>query len=324
MTEIDTYAWWRSVIGGDAPPIHADKPECGYFKLRDGKDGPWRPVAIWKGNDGKLVCRVADKMREPSEVWTYVAKNPIAKDIAKHAFETGRFPDEVPAMGDNAPPDESLFERIARVAADAVGWLHKHGIKDARSKDMCANYRAQLLDLRKRADAERETEKRPHLEASRAVDAKFKPLIEEADAAANELRDALTVYMRQEEAELRAKQEAERKIEAERIAVENKRLADERAKLMRDDPIAAYTSPEPEQLSLAPAEPVKVQAGGQRGRKTGLRTVTKYVVRDYAAALEHCKDHPRVREAVETVACAQAKTGASVPGVETVVEKVAA
>lgn len=308
MTPIDPYTWWRAAIAGHPGPIHADHPECGYFKLRDGKDGPWKPVAIWYDAAGNMICRVGNQVRDAQSVWTYAAKHPIAKEAAKVAFETGRFPDEVPSIGDNAPPDETLFDTIARVAAQAVDWLKQHGIKDARSKDMCANYRAQLLDLRKRADAEREAEKRPHLEASRAVDAKFKPAIECADTAAGELRDALTVYMRAEEAKLRAQAEAAQKAEA-----------DARAKLMRDDPIAAMTSPEPE-----PPAPVKVQAGGQRGRKTGLRTVTKYVMTDYAAALAHVQDHPKVREAVEAVACAQAKAGAAVPGVEKIEEKVAA
>jgi hypothetical protein len=69
---------------------------------------------------------------------------------------------------------------------------------------------------------------------------------------------------------------------------------------------------------------VRVQAGGQRGRKAGLRTITKYVITDYAAALAHVKDHPDVIEAVTKVAAAQAKAGATVPGVETQTEQVAA
>jgi hypothetical protein len=94
---------------------------------------------------------------------------------------------------------------------------------------------------------------------------------------------------------------------------------------MRDDPIAALTSDEPELLPLPPPiEPVKIQAGGQRGRKTSLRTITKYIVTDYAAALAHCQDHPKVREAVEAVCCAQAKTGVAVPGVEKREERTAA
>lgn len=321
----DHYAWWRGAIAGTPGPISADNPECGYFKLREGKNGPWRPVAIWRKDDGTLVCRVADATRDAHEIWTYVAKNPVTQGAAKQAFDTGRFPDEAPAIGDNAPPNETLFDQIARIAVDAVDWLKRHGIKDKTSGDMCANYRAQLLDLRKQADAQRESEKRPHLEASRAVDAKFKPVIECADVAANTLRDALTAYMRAEEAKLQAERDAQRRAEAERVAAENARIEAERAKLMRDDPIAALTSDGPELLAPPPPpEPVKVQAGGQRGRKTGLRTITKYVVGDYAAALEHCKDHPKVREAVEAVACAQAKTGAAVPGVEKVEEKVAA
>ncbi|RJO66932.1 MAG: hypothetical protein C4523_10580 [Myxococcales bacterium] len=325
-TAVDPFVWWRAAIAGKPGPIHADKPECGFFKMRDGKDGPWQPVAIWIA-DGKMICRVGSKVRDAQAVWTYCAKNPIPKEAAKIAFDTGSFPGdapETPAIGDNSG-DLSLAEQIKEYAAMALSWLRKTGVKDGTSKDVAANYRAKLLEFRKQADAEREIEKRPHLEASRAVDAKFKPLIEEADAAANELRDALTVYMREEERKEREAREKAWREEQERIAAERKRIEDERSKQMADDPIAALTSEEPElPMAPPPPEPVKVQAGGQRGRKTGLRTVTKYAVTDYEAALAHCKDHPTVREAVEKVCCAQAKAGAAVPGVSKTEEKVAA
>src|SRR3990167_291162 len=185
MTEIDTYAWLRAAIAGNAGPVHADKPECGYFKLRDGKDGQWRPVAIWKGNDGKLVCRVADKMREPSEVWTYVAKNPVAKDAAKSAFATGRFPDDLEPLQQrsNMPSDpfESLKAEIEYRAKQAEDWLAAHPeIKTQQDCDLARTMQAQLIKLGKQADADRDAEKRPHMDAANAVQAKFSPLLDTA------------------------------------------------------------------------------------------------------------------------------------------------
>jgi hypothetical protein len=301
---VDPYEYWRAALAGEPVTISADHPQCGRYKMRKHKDAKWQPVAIFM-HGGVLAAAINGvEHADPYQVWTYCADNAISTEVYRCAVETGRFPDEVPGIGDNAPPNESLFDTIARVSHAAVEWLTRSGIKDKVSGDMCANYRAQLLELRKRADAERETEKRPHIEAGRKVDAKYKPAIDCADTAAGKLRDALTVYMRAEEEKRTAAMAAE-------MAA--------RAKQMRDDPIAALTSePEPE---LAP---VKVQAGGQRGRKTGLRSVTRYVITDYAAALAHCSDHPAVREAVEKVCCAQAKAGASVPGVEAKIEKVAA
>jgi len=320
--------YWNDALAGKMPPIHADQPHAGYYRMRQHKDGPFLPVCIYV-KDGALVALIgATKTYRPAtEVWTYCADKPVTKEAAMRAFSNGNAWEgdapEVPGIGDNSG-DLSLAEQIREYATMALGWLRKHGIKDGTGKDTVANMRAKLLDLKKRADADRVTEKQPHLDASRAVDAKFKPLIEEADAAANELRDALTVYMREEDAKLRAEAAAKRKAEEERIAAENARMAAERAKLMDTDPALALSSPEPEPMTLPPVEPVRVQAGGQRGRKTGLREITKFRVTDYAAALAHCKDHPTIREAVEKVCFAQAKAGTSVPGVESYSEKVAA
>jgi len=321
--------YWNEALVGKAPAIHPDTPHAGYYKMRQHKDGPFLPVCIYL-KDGALVALIsaAKNYRPAIDVWTYVADKPVTKEAAMYAFNNGdTWPGdapEPPRIGDNSG-DLTLAEQVREYASMALGWLRKHGIKDTVGKDTVANMRQKLLDFSKQLDAQREVEKRPHDLAAKAVQAKYKPLIDEADGAAAELREALTVFMRAEEAALRAEAEAKRKAEAERVAAENKRIADERAKLMRDDPIAALTSDEPEPLPPPPpVADVKVTAGGQRGRRTGLRTVTKYVVTDYAAALAHCKDHPAIREAVEKVCCAQAKAGAAVPGVEVREEKVAA
>lgn len=325
----DDLTYYQAALAGEMPPIYADKPHAGYYRMRKHKDGPFLPVVIYT-KDGELVALVgsAKLWRKPTEVWTYCADKPVTKEDAMHAFSNenawpGDAP-EPPGIGDNSG-DLSLAEQIKEYAAMALGWLRKSGIKDATSKDQAANMRAKLLDLRKQANAEREAKKRPHDEAAKAVQAEYKPVMDEADDAANEIRDALTVYMREEEKKAQAEREKAWREEQERVAKERARIEAEREKQMQDDPVAALTSPEPDlPAPPPPPEPVRVQAGGQRGRKTGLRTVTKYVVTDYEAALAHCKAHPDVVAAVEKVCSAQARTGVAVPGVEAVTEKVAA
>jgi hypothetical protein len=277
-------------------------------------------------NDGVLRCRVGDdSAADPHDVWTWVAGNPVSKEDAKHAFETGSFPGDVATIGDNSG-DLSLDEKIRDYAAQALGWLKKlGGIKDQASKDMAANYRAELLSLRKEADAQRVAEKRPHDEAAKAVQAKWTPLIGAADEAAETLRNELTRFMRAEEDKARKEQQA--KYEAERKAAEIARaeIEAQRARQFKDDPIAAYTSPEPELPELpAMPEPVKIQAGGQRGRKTGLREVTRYIVTDHAKALAFFADSHDVKELIAKLAERACKAGVAVPGTEKQVEKVAA
>lgn len=319
----DEFQYWRDALAGKDVPIHADAPHSGYYRMREGKAGPWLPVAIWTSG-GTLVCRVAQTARDPASVWTFCAANPVTKDAAKHAFETGVWPGDAPQAGHNSGT-LSLAEQIRDYAGMALGWLRKGGIKDAVSKDKAANFRAKLLELGKSADAERDAKKLPFDEAARAVQAEYKPMIDEAKAAAEELRAALTAYMREEERQERERREAEFRKQQEAAAAERARIEAERAEKMARDPIAAMTDPEPE-LPVAPSEPkpVKVRAGGQRGRATGLRTVTTYIVTDYAAALAHVQNHPDVVAAVEKVVRAQAKAGAVVPGVESRSERVAA
>jgi hypothetical protein len=319
----DEFQFWRDAVAGKPVEIHADSPRSGYYKMRDARSGAWLPVAIWTDR-GSQVCRVAGELRDPLAVWTFCAGHPVPKEAAKHAFRHGRWPGDAPDIGHNSGA-LSLAQQITEYASMALAWLNKTGVKDKTTADIAANYRAKLNKLKKEADDARTSEKAPHLAKAREVDEKWRVPIADAAAAAEELRAALTAFMVAEEKRLKAEAEAARKAEEERIAKERERIEADRAEKMRIDPIAAMTDPDPE-LPMAPVEvePVKVQAGGQRGRKTGLRTVTVYEVTDYEAALSHVKNHPEVVAAVEKVAKAQAKTGAVVPGVTASERKVAA
>lgn len=321
---MNEWQWWQSALAGGNPDIHADTPQCGFFKMRDGKDGAWLPVMI-RFDDGALRARVGDNSdADPYKIWTFCAGRPISKEDAAHAFKTGHFPGDVPAIGDNSG-DLSLAEQITDYVASAIDWLRKVGVKDTASKNMAANYRAELLRLCKEAETQHDVEKRPHMEAGRAIDAKFKPLISEATIAAAQLRDALTDYMTAEKRALEAEQRLKWEAEQRAATIARAEIEAQRAKLMWDDPIAALTSPEPEMPPMPPPPAaVKIQAGGQRGRKTGLREITRYRIDDYDAVLATVKDHADVRSAVEKVAASLAKAGAKVPGLVSFTEEIAA
>lgn len=308
----DGLQFWRDSLAGKHPEIHADSPQQGYYKGRRSKGGPFELVAIWE-KGGQLVALHGREMVEPTKVWTYCADKPVSKADVEHYKEHGRFPGEI-AIGHNSG-DLSLAEEIADATARATEWLGSKAIVTRVDADTAANMRARLLDLGKKADKERDEKKRPHLEASRAIDAEYKPLVNAATSAANAIREALTQWMRAEEAKQRAEAEAKRKAEEERLAAE-------RAAHLAANPIAEFTEEPP--LPLAPVEPPKVQAGGQAGRRAGLRTQVRYEIEDYAAAFAHVKGHKDVVAAVEKAALAMAKAGAEVPGVKRIEERVAA
>lgn len=325
MNDPDVWQWWRDALAGKAPAIDVNSPQCGFYKKRDGKGGKWLPVMIRYDDIGELRCRVADdSAADPFDVWTWCAGNPISKEDAKHAFEMGGFPGDAPSIGDNSG-ELNLSEQIKEYADQALGWLRSNGVKSKTDSDKAANYRAELNRLAKEADSARELEKRPHDDAAKAVQLKWKPLVDQAKAAADEMRTALTVFLRDEEARLEAERHAKWQAEQKAITAAREAAEAEQAKLMRDDPIAALTSDPVELPDMPPPpEPVKVQAGGQRGRKTGLREITRYVVLDHAKALAFFADSSDVRELIQKLAERASKSGVAVPGVEARTEKVAA
>lgn len=326
----DEFDWWRAAVAGNVGPISDGVPESGYYKTRDVKDGPWLPVAIWIKGD-KQVCRVAGEMRDPARVWTFCAKHPVAKEAAKHAFEHGRWPDdpEPIAARPNMPSDpfEALKAEIEDRVAQADAWLKAHPkIASQTDCDLARNMQAQLLKLAKTADENRESEKRPHLAASRAVDAKFKPLTEAAATGSSRLRSAFETFMREEENRLR--REAQAKFEAERKAAEEERarIETERAEKYKSDPIAALTEDEPELpvVPTAPAE-VRVQAGGGVGRKAGLKSVFVATLTNYDAALKHFAKNEKVRDLIQKLGDAAVRNGdREIPGFTVTEERRAA
>ena len=310
------YQFWKDALAGKNPAITEADPQPGFYRMRDGKGGPWLPVAIFE-HDGELVARVANSKKDPLNIWTWCAGNPVAQADAKHAFEHGSWPGDVPdvpSIGDNIG-ELSVQEEIADCIEQIDAWITSIGgkITEDVQMDMAANWRDKLAGLRQKAEAQHKLEKAPHLEAGRAVDAAWKPCIADAKDKADDIRTKLlTPYMRAKQAE-----EDRRRREEERKAREEaeKRAAEARA--------AGEPESEPEDLPPAPA-PKRVQAGGQRGRKTALRSRKVAVVTDYDKALAHFATHEKVVTLIEQLAQHAARDGHDVPGVQVKTEQVAA
>lgn len=137
----------------------------------------------------------------------------------------------------------------------------------------------QLRDARKAADAARADEKRPHDEAAKAVQSKWKPLIDRCDAGVTEIKNLLTPYR---SAKLEAKNEATRKAREEAEA-----KAREAQEALRDaDDLESRFAAE-EQIKQAQ----KLTAVANRADRsaTGLRSYQVAEVTDHAALLKFVK-----------------------------------
>ena len=329
MTDIDTdprYAWWRNAIAGREPEAIIGDPECGFYSMGRGADR--KPVAIYLG-EGEMLADVGFDARTvrgitAGEVWPRCYSHPITEAVYWDTVDNRRWADlegivapkpveERPAepggnlsIGGNNPPEDvppivAITEEVDNAIAALNAILPKPGevVKDKARADLLANSQDRLRELWKKADTQRITEKKPHDEAAAAVQAAWKPLVEakvgRIASAAEQAAAAVAGYLKWAKAE-------QGRIEREREAA---RLAEEKRR--QDEP-----DPEPPAPVEAPPPPAPVRAGGgYSGRRIGLRATNyRAVIDDYPAALEFFKDNPKVREAVQSLADALARSAA--------------
>ena len=307
---MDQFQRWRDRLAGIDVDITESDPHPGYYRVRKHKADYWLPVAIWNTKDGELVARVAGDMKDPMKIWTWCAKNPVPKDAALQAFETGTWPDIVELQANpsrsNLPDDpyEALLAEVNDKIEQATAWLRAN--KDISTKegaDIARNMEAQIQELHKRADAMHKEMKAPHLEAGREVDRKF-DFRKTLEPVKKGLKAAWGRFAAAEERRLREEAERKRKeaeAERHRIEAEAKKKADE-------DPIGAVLDGPPE-LPELPPEPdaVKVNVGGGVGSRGGLTTVWLAEVEDYAKAAVHYIERTEVRALIEKLANAEAR-----------------
>lgn len=82
------YAWHSAALRGAAPATHEGEPQCGWFKTRLVRGGPWVAVRIWCDREvdpdsGELTapevlrCEVDGERRRAESIWTFLT--PISR-----------------------------------------------------------------------------------------------------------------------------------------------------------------------------------------------------------------------------------------------------
>lgn len=138
-----------------------------------------------------------------------------------------------------------------------------------------------LRKARKAADAERAAEKKPHDDAAKGVQAKWKPLIDRCDAGVVAIKNILTPYRT---AKLEAKNAAVQKAREE---AEAKQRAAAEALRQSDDLEERFAAEE----ELKQAQKLAAVANRVDRETTGLRSYHVAVVEDYSALLRHVMKH---------------------------------
>jgi uncharacterized protein with ATP-grasp and redox domains len=192
-------------------------------------------------------------------------------------------------IGHNQPPPvdamglhvEDLFQLVSDTLA-GVGAV-KNDEQDAALDGLLDEFRK----ARKDADEHRAAEKRPYDEAAKAVQAKWKPLLDRCDMATAEIKAKLTPYRN---AKIAAREEA---VRIARETAEQKQKAAQDALRQSDDLEARFTAEE--QLK----EAARLTAAANRADRTatGLRTSWVAEVTDRRAALNHyLREQPEMFE----------------------------
>lgn len=222
-------------------------------------------------------------------------------------------------IGHNNPPAFDMFSMaLEDVRLEAGNFLDGSPIQTQAEADAISRIVAAAKKLRKDADAARADEKRPHDDAGKAVQAKWKPLLEQADMIASAAQRPLTDYLARlaakqaEEARI-AREEAARKVQE---AIEAQRAAEGSIDAM-EAAAALQKDADKAMKDAAKAEKAKAHVEGD-GRAIGLRSYWTATVGEYSAVLRWVKEHhpDALREWLAEFAAAKVRAGArEIPGV---------
>jgi hypothetical protein len=195
------------------------------------------------------------------------------------------------SIGHNNPPADpfdGFAAHINDLFDEAKNFLDGEGVQSQGQADAVAALLDQLRKAGKDADAARAAEKKPHDDAAKAVQAKWKPLLEKADLAVTTAKRALAPWLMKLEEEKRAAAEKAR-LEAE----EKARAAAEAMRAAQDDDLAAREAAEALVADAKKAEGAAHRAEADKAHAKGgdraatLRSYFSPVLVDPKAALVH-------------------------------------
>lgn len=327
---IERWQWWQEAlkdpakIGSAELQIHANEYQLGYYRCRR-KDSPWEAVGIYPDEDGVVVgMRNGQPVSDIQELFLWACRHPISYEAYIKALEGGGFddePEQARGIGDNSgeadPIDAISIELSGEI--EQVREFMKKPVETQAQADRLGIWAKRLTDLAKKADNHRVVEKQPHLDASRAIDDKWREPIAEAKDWATKAKKHIEPFLlaqrrAEEERRRKAREEAEAAARAAAEAARKVREAEQAGQADGQDKEAAQR--EADRLAAAAkqaekdAEERKVNAG-RTGARVSVRVEKVGVVTDYAkaaAALVEMK-HPDIVDTIDKLAHRAAKAG---------------
>lgn len=195
-------------------------------------------------------------------------------------------------IGANHPPPEDPFGAFDTHLSDLLGearnFLDGAGVNSEGEAEAVSKLLDLIRTAGKDADKARAAEKRPHDDAGKAVQAKWKPLLDRAEIAVDACKKALTPWLQKKAAEQAAAAEvARREADARAAAAAGAmRQADATDLTAREAAEALVTDARLAEADATRAEKARPQAAGG-ARATTLRTSYRAEMTDAREALRH-------------------------------------
>lgn len=243
----------------------------------------------------------------------------------------------IAGIGSNNPPVpidqfEEIKSRVAEIEDAANVWIKDvPEILDPDTAATCDSFLSQVKDAADKADALRKEINKPHDDAIKANNERFKPLTATLATIKSLLTPKKTAWLTREaqriEAERRAAEEAARKAleEAEQAAAAAEKATTVAEAVEAEEKVKAAEEALTLSQRLAKLKPTV--RGDLSKRASGLRSFWSARITDWPKAIEHYGDHPKVRDLIQQLANEDArkhKADLSVPGVQPVEERRAA
>lgn len=340
------WKFWKAALRGEKLDTPLAQVSIGYYRTQVKDTGEWYPVAIYFSQvDGFKHCktghsektkRILDTAEAEEDydfnVFSKIRKFPITYEDYQFWDKNRKWPEhlnlepipQAPSaakdtpgprpggIGDNSGASEEEIQALSLdVLRDQIAALKPQVEKLAKvtsqeDGDAAQGLRTRLTSLASEGEKLRVIQKEPHLQAGRAVDAAWNPLLDDAKALASTLRKAIEEHATAELKRKRAIEEAERQraieeARAQQVAREEAARAEAariEAGKPAPEPVKEAPASKPDPAPLPPAEvaapPAATVFRGTQGRKTSAKIVIVPTIVDQDAVYEALKKNPEV------------------------------
>lgn len=200
-----TFDWWKAKLSGNDVPMHADQPMQGYYAYKPSAKARPLPVAIWYV-DGELHCKVGSEKKSGVEYWTWVMRNPIQYAVYINVMNGNPWPEEIvieesgdsTMLSNQSDDDEQILSNIEEWTDRARRAVKKGKPETKVDADALSDLATKLVDLCNEANERRVAAVRPHLEAQRVINGKYKGRIDPAERAVRDLKTFVGIWQQEE------------------------------------------------------------------------------------------------------------------------------